>query len=94
VVHIVLDDSIASSPTAASLTSSPLQNRLECLQAAYLQAGNQRYRTAYRARLGIRWCGVWASVAVANAVTLVLSISILILKQRFERGAAKEVTGV
>jgi hypothetical protein len=33
-------------------------------------------------------------VAVANAVTLVLSISILILKQRFERGAAKEVTGV
>lgn len=32
-------------------------------------------------------------VAAANAVTLVLSISILILKLRFDRNAAKEVTG-
>ena len=48
----------------------------------------------YRARLGGRCCRVWAPVAVANAVTLVLSIGILILKLRFDRGAAKEVTGV
>jgi hypothetical protein len=34
-----------------------------------------------------------APVAVANTVTLVLPISILILKLRFDRGAAKEVTG-
>lgn len=32
-------------------------------------------------------------VAAANAVTLVLSISILILKLRFDENAAKEVTG-
>jgi hypothetical protein len=30
----------------------------------------------------------------ANAMTLALSISILILKLRFDRGAVKEVTGV
>ena len=34
-----------------------------------------------------------ATVAVADAVTLVLSISILILKLRFDRDAVKEVTG-
>ena len=33
-------------------------------------------------------------VAVANGVTLILSISILILKLRFDRNAVKEVTGV
>jgi MtN3 and saliva related transmembrane protein len=33
-------------------------------------------------------------VAVANAVTFVLSISILILKLRFDRDAVKEVTGI
>lgn len=33
-------------------------------------------------------------VTAANAVTLVLSISILFLKLRFDRNAVKEVTGV
>jgi MtN3 and saliva related transmembrane protein len=33
-------------------------------------------------------------VIVANAVTLVLAISILILKLRFDRDALKEVKGV
>lgn len=33
-------------------------------------------------------------VTVANAVTLVLSISILVLKLRFDRNAARKVTGV
>lgn len=35
-----------------------------------------------------------APVAAANAVTLVLSISILVLKLRFDRNAVKEVTGI
>ena len=35
-----------------------------------------------------------APVTVANVVTLVLSISILILKLRFDRSAVKEVKGV
>jgi MtN3 and saliva related transmembrane protein len=33
-------------------------------------------------------------VAAANAVTFVLSISILVLKLRFDRTAAKEITGI
>jgi MtN3 and saliva related transmembrane protein len=33
-------------------------------------------------------------VTAANAVTLVLSVSILFLKLRFDRNAIKEVTGV
>ena len=33
-------------------------------------------------------------VVVANAVTFLLSISILVLKLRFDRNAMKEVTGV
>lgn len=33
-------------------------------------------------------------VTLANAVTLVLSISILVLKLRFDRSAVREVTGV
>ena len=32
-------------------------------------------------------------VAAANAVTLVLSVSILVMKLRFDREAVKEVTG-
>jgi MtN3 and saliva related transmembrane protein len=35
-----------------------------------------------------------APVAAANAVTFVLSISILVLKLRFDRHAVKEITGV
>lgn len=33
-------------------------------------------------------------VTAANAVTLALSVSILILKLRFDRNAVKEVTGI
>jgi MtN3 and saliva related transmembrane protein len=33
-------------------------------------------------------------VAAANAVTFVLSISILVLKVRFDRDAAKEIKGI
>jgi MtN3 and saliva related transmembrane protein len=33
-------------------------------------------------------------VAAANLVTFILSISILVLKLRFDRNAAKEVTGI
>jgi len=35
-----------------------------------------------------------APVAAANAVTFVLSISILVLKLRFDRHAVKEIAGV
>ena len=97
VLHIVLDDSIASSPDggfADFVSTAGIDWNALVLHVCKQRISGAECLAGIPARLGGRRCRMWAPVAVANAVTLVLSISILILKLRFDRGAAKEVTGV